>query len=628
MPLPTMNLFSEPYSPSGNVAADGVRKLLGAPRLDLLQTLVREAVQNSCDAAKLGGGPKVLFRLRRLTPDQRAMMRDVLLADLPEHKPTTRPVRDFLAAATPWVLEICDFGTTGLGGPTRADKPIPEGDQSDFVDFIRNIGSKRNTDLGGGTYGYGKSALYLASSCGLIVVDSQTAHGSKPVRRLIAAQLGEAFDAGPRRSRRFTGRHWWGRIDPSGDFVEPVEGRDAAGIARSLGFPERGPDATGTSIMILAPQFLAGNEDEVVGALKEALLWYFWPRMMQDVPDSRRLRVEIELDDVVQELPAPEQFSPLDLFCEAMREVRRNGKAVQSIESIRPAAVLGRLCIVKGAKGARQPLRRPANPLHEGGESSAEPSLFPEVCRHIAVMRPVELVVRYFDDGDPLPRDDMEWAGVFVTSDDPVIEKAFADSEPPAHDDWHPDMLPAKSWERKYVNVALKRIRDAGKAVAGGSQPARGGGVAGPSLAHVADIFGRVLGSAHLQGGAPRTSSGARVTGGEKKRYSVSRPRFERLDELDGVPVAIFRTEVRNSGRQELTLKLEPALVVDGGAAASELSGHAMPRVVDVRGADGAGLGSGTSLTIGLLSGELLLAVTMPGEGAVTVKARLEEGDL
>lgn len=627
MPLPVVNLFSEPYSPSGNVAADGVRKLLGAPRLDLLQTLVREAVQNSCDAAKLGSGPRVLFRLRRLTSDQRDTMRNVLLADLPDHKATARPVQDFLASKTPWVLEICDFGTTGLGGPTRADKPIPEGDQSDFVDFIRNIGSKRNTDLGGGTYGYGKSALYLASNCGLIVVDSQTTHGSKSVRRLIAAQLGEAFDAGPRRSRRFTGRHWWGRIDPSGDFVEPVEGRDAAGIARSLGFPERGPDATGTSIMILAPQFLAGNEDEVVGALKEALLWYFWPRMMEDVSESRRLRVEIELDGVVQELPDPEQVPPLDLFCEAMREIRRNGNAVQSVESQRPAAGLGRLCIVKGARGTRHPLRPPPNPVLDAGESSTEPSLFPDVCRHIAVMRPVELVVRYFDDGDPLPREDMEWAGVFVTSDEPAIEKAFADSEPPAHDDWQPDMLPAKSQGRRYVNIALKRIRDAGKAVAGGSQPARGGGVAGPSLAHVADIFGRALGSANLQGGSPRPGTGPRVTGSGKKRYSVSRPRFERLEELNGVPVAIFRSEVRNAGRQELTLKLEPALVVDGGAAAGEFSGHATPRVVDVRDADGTDLGSGASLPIGLLSGELQFAVTMPGDGAVTVKARLEEAD-
>jgi hypothetical protein len=627
MPLPVVNLFSEPYSPTGNVAADGVRKLLGAPRLDLLQTLVREAVQNSCDAAKLGRGPRVLFRLRRLTSDQRETMRDVLLAELPEHKPTAKPVRDFLKTANPWVLEICDFGTTGLGGPTRADKPIPEGDQSDFVDFIRNIGSKRNTDLGGGTYGYGKSALYLASSCGLIVVDSQTTHGSKSVRRLIAAQLGEAFDAGPRRSKRFTGRHWWGRIDPKDDFVEPVEGRDAVGIARALGFPERGPDATGTSIMILAPQFLADNKDEVVGALKEALLWYFWPRMMEDVSDSRRLRVEIELDGVVQELPAPEQVPPLELFCEAMREVRQNGNAVQSVESQRPAAVLGRLCIVKGARGNRQPLRPPANLVREGGESSSEPSLFPDVCRHIAVMRPVELVVRYFDDGEPLPREDHEWAGVFVTSEDPAIEKAFADSEPPAHDDWQPEMLPAKSPGRRYVNIALKRIRDAGKAVAGGSQPARGGGVAGPSLAHVADIFGRALGSTNLQGGAPRTSTSGRVSGGGNKRYSVSRPRFERLEELDGVPVAIFKSEVRNSGRQELTLKLEPALVVDGGAAAGEFSGRATPRVVDVRDADGAGLGSGTSLPIGMLSGELHFAVTMPGDGAVTVKARLEEGN-
>ena len=45
----------------------------------------------------------------------------------------------------------------------------------------------------------------------------------------------------------------------------------------------------------IAPQFVDENIDDVIGAIQEALLWNFWPRMMADVPPSRKLDVTIEL---------------------------------------------------------------------------------------------------------------------------------------------------------------------------------------------------------------------------------------------------------------------------------------------------------------------------------------------
>jgi hypothetical protein len=612
MPPATLSLFSEPYSPSGNVAADGVKKLLGAPRLDLLQTLVREAVQNSCDAAKNGNGPRVLFRLRRLSPEQREIVRSCVLVGLPDHAETSDPVRDFLSDDAPWVLEICDFETSGLAGPTRADVPPAEGEHTDFVDFIRNVGSKRNTDLGGGTYGYGKSALYLASNCGLIVVDSETTCNGHSARRLIAAQLGEAHDAVVEgEPRRFTGRHWWGCLDPSGTFVDPLEGEVACQLASLLGMPARASGETGTSIMIVAPQFVENNVADVIGALQEALLWYFWPRMMRDVPASRRLDARVELDGVLQPLPAPEDTPPLDLFCEAMTGIRRNDAGVEKVESSRPAAMLGRLNIVKGFRGDRVPLR-------SDGES-----LFPETSRHIAVMRPVELVVRYFE-GDPLPQPEFEWAGVFVTSSEPEIERAFADSEPPAHDDWQPEMLADKSWARRYVRVALSRIRDAAKAVAGGQQSGASGQRDGPSLAHVADLFGKVLGSANAHGAGAR-GGGTGGGGSGRRASSVSRPVFERLVDAGEHAVALFRTDVRNDTGEALVLRIDPSLVVDGSAASAEITGHRLPTVLEARAGDGTLLGSGNTIQIGSHAGPVILLVSMPDNGAVLVKAALEE---
>jgi hypothetical protein len=611
MPATTLSLYSEPYSPSGNVAADGVKKLLGAPRLDLLQTLVREAVQNSCDAANDGDGPIVQFRLRRLSEDQLEFMRSFILTELPDHDETSDPVRNFMSSDEPWVLEICDFGTTGLAGPTRADLPVAEGEHTDFVDFIRNVGSRRDTDLGGGTYGYGKSALYLASRCGLIVVDSETTDRGEGVRRLIAAQLGEAHDAGPDGDvRRYTGRHWWGCFDDEERFVEPLDGEDAAEFAMRMGLPERSSGDTGTSIMILDPQFVNDNLLDVIGALQEALLWHFWPRMMRDVPAARRLEVVVELDGAMHPVPQPEDVGPLDLFCQAMRGIRENEMSVQAVESQRPAAVLGHLNIVKGMRGERVPLRADGQ------------SLFPETSRHIAVMRPVELVVRYFD-GDPLPQAGLEWAGVFVSSHDPAIEKAFADSEPPAHDDWQPEMLERGTWARRYVKVALSRIKDAAKSVAGCQLQQSAGHRDGPSLAHVADLLGKALGSVNPQGAGPRIV-GRGVTG-SRRAFSVSRPVFERLQEAEDGLVACFGADIRNEGGARLELRLEPSLVIDGAAAGAEIEGYQMPEVLQVVSASGETLGVGSTISIADFAGSITILVSMPDDGAVMVKGALAE---
>jgi hypothetical protein len=611
----TLRLHSEPYSPSGNMAATGVRKLLGAPRLDLLQTVVREAVQNCCDAAKNGVGPRVIFRLRRLTAAQLWILGSCVLAELPRHADTADPIRQFLRSDNPWVLEICDFATTGLEGPTRADLSVADGERTDFINFVRDIGTARDTVLGGGTYGFGKSALYLASNCSLILVDTETRCGGLPVRRILGAQLGDAHVATVEGiDRRFTGRHWWGVTEGREGFADPLEGEDAATLSNELGLPERARGETGTSIMIVDPQFVDENIRDVVGAIQEALLWNFWPRMMADVPAERRLDVSVELDGEDQQMPAPESTPPLDLFCDAMSGIRNGAASVRKVECQRPAAELGQLNIVKGFRGERVPLRL-------DGES-----LFPATNRHIAVMRPVELVVRYFDDGDPLPQQEFEWAGVFITSADPEIEKAFADAEPPAHDDWQPDILPMKSWARRYVRVALSRIRDAAHAVAGGKAEERGGQVAAPSLGQVADLFGRALGSANRQGAGPR-SGGSGPGGGGRRASAISRPIFEKLDEASGEAFALFRSDVRNDDGSALVLELQPTVVVDGGGTAAEGGSDEPPRIVAVWSDEGMVTERDGRYELGEYAGRLHIAVGLPRDGAVTLKASVAVGE-
>ena len=147
--------------------------------------------------------------------------------------------------------------------------------------------------------------------------------------------------------------------------------------------------------------------------------------MMRDTPLHQRFKCRVEIDGSRLSIPSPEDFPPLDLFSKAMRAVRSGtGNDVKSIASQKPAKVLGTLAIEPGLRTPRRPI------VGEG-------SLFPSASHHIALMRPIELVVKYLE-GSPLPDERLEWAGVFVTSRDEEVEQAFADSEPPVHDDWIP----------------------------------------------------------------------------------------------------------------------------------------------------------------------------------------------
>lgn len=552
-----LQLYSEPFAKTGNMAAEGFRRLLGRPTLGLLQTLIREGIQNVLDAAHGNRGPTVLVRLRTLSPNQQKVLNEQVLADRPLGDATRADIEKALAKPGLRVLELCDFGTEGLSGPTRADLPDDGREPLNFVNFMRNVGAARDTHQGGGTYGYGKSSLYAMSDCSTIVVDSQTHCAGRAERRLMACHLGVAFDAtiGSGKRRRFTGRHWWG-VPEGADSIEPATGGDAIALSGLLGMPSRDEQQTGTSILIIDP--LLGDESmhSAIDDVVETILWNFWPRMVASTPESRKLKVEVELDGEMVPVPAPEEFPPLDLFAAAIADHRKGGRGVEPIHCGRPKRQLGNLVKKEGLRTERR------------GIAARDRSCIPRQASHIALMRPVELVVKYIE-GDPLPDRRFDWVGVFICSDSDEVEEAFALAEPPAHDDWVPDNLP-KGNAKTFVRVALKRLEEIARphpvlTVASGASVENG-----PSLAATAATMGKFLDSVSASGPGRQThgSSGA----SQRKSLAISAPRFVGL-QLDGSgrPVARFRAELQNDASDEnLYLVALPHLVVDGGSTADD----------------------------------------------------------
>ncbi len=503
-----LTLFSEPFARTGNIAGEGFRRLLGRPALGLLQTVIREALQNSVDAAPAGNSVEVKLRYRVLSGSELEQFRALAFSEIPPslsepqasvtEEDEAQGLHRGLLGSHLGIFEIADFNTSGLAGPTRADE-ISEVEDLDFVNFFRNVGAARDTNLGGGTYGYGKTSLYALSGCSTIIVDSQTTCARQPVRRVMGCHLGNAFqDDHDGTPKRYTGRHWWGREDGEGG-VDPAEGDEATQLADALGFPKRDEARMGTTIAIIAPHI---DEDaDLSSELVESVLWNFWPRMCETTSPDRKISITLEIEGIDVPIPVPETFPPLDLYAQALAKARAcEGKEIQSP---RYKAVLGNLAIVHGLRSPRADI------------AQRDGSLLPGRSAHIALMRPVELVVRYLP-GEAFPDDRLEWAGVFICSDEPDIECAFADAEPPAHDDWIPDMLP-KGREKTLVNVALREIRLEAQTYAQPKSLAVRTEQKGPSVAGTATKLGKLLGQTSSKGPGRRASGG----GGRKTQEDL-----------------------------------------------------------------------------------------------------------
>jgi len=613
--LTCLQLYSEPFAPTGNIAAEGSKNLLGRPPLSRLQTVLREAIQNSVDAAKSDGPVTVLVRLRTLTKTQHEALQQSIFTSLAEGAESCRSLRDCLNSESLQVLEICDFGTWGLSGPTNADAPDTSAEPQNFVNFIRNIGAPRDVHHGGGTYGYGKTSFYAMSKCATIVVDSQTTEEGRPVRRLMGCHLGTTFigNGGAAGKRRFTGRHWWGVGEAEGT-TDPAAGDLARQLSASVGMVERSAQQTGTSIMMLAPgldeEEGRSAEDDII----ETVLWNFWPRMTRSAPPSRKLELILEIEGDRVAIPPPESFPPLDIFANAIADIR-SGKDVQRIRCGKPQATLGKLAI---SKGARCPRVGPA--LLKG---SAIP---PQAC-HIALMRPVELVVKYLT-GDPFPDSRYEWAGAFVCSKDDEIESAFAEAEPPAHDDWVPDNLP-KGHARTFVRVALRDLRQAAKSVAGQIAGTSHDEQRGPSLARTAAKLGRILAMSSSRG--PGHPARAKHPSSRLRRSTyVSAPQFVALKaEADGSKRACFEAELVNDGSSgDLWIKADPFLLMDGAAVKPKgLPDEYGIHVTRMALGDSLQTCGEGKLEVGTASGLLKIEVAIPDSAAVGLRIDFEEGE-
>jgi len=495
MSNPKLIARSEPMPPQGG-DKEGASPLAG--HFGLASLLVRESVQNAWDARddERGENTPVRFQIDGfdIDTDELEHLRTLIpAADLKGFErvdedsdsqgilhPDVALQRDLVR-----ILVISDRNTVGLCGPThsglewepvRLGKPLPRGQQR-FANFVRNMG-RATSDTGGGdggSYGVGKSALWMASECGTILIHSRTTdEDGEPVERFIGTVHGEHFYSD---GREFTGRHFIGTEGKDG-LVEPLVRAHAAAAARGLPLPsyaadKGGEQVFGTSIVIVAPRMQFDWPTEM-DRLRDAVRWHVWPKRVSGVryetaPQDMDIRLgwnnhDVALSDPLDD-PEIKPYAKALLDCARDRNSGEDGRDAVA-QCHRPKKVLG-VAKFRTAGLADDNVfhitlseseLQEASPIHPDEEEllDTEPAVdFDFPWGQIALIRREPLLlVRYELIGGPdAARNEV---GVFLSADDAEVENALTKAEPPAHDDWISKIVP-KDHVRDHRRTLAKR---------------------------------------------------------------------------------------------------------------------------------------------------------------------------
>ena len=490
---------------------------------------------------------------QRIKGDRLVSLQKLFGSDSLQHLPL---LGSLLELDTVDAVEIRDFGTVGLSGPTIASDPRTP---RRFVNFVRNIGVEKGADEAGsgGTYGFGKGSYYRLSSAHTIIIHTRTMNASGVIEsRFMVAALGDAFDDG---SCAFTGRHFFGIQGPN--TAEPVIQDEADALADSLGFGV--PDGeTGTAILILG--FSPGSRLELeessdpidlelaLHCMMEQLIWQCWPKLI-DTGDGPEVHYRVTLDGTDISRRGWEEMPVLDNLIVQFRKALEGSGDL--IEHKTRRIELGRLATDKFRVDNRLLLG------HEAVIGFIPPT------HHVALIRKPHLVVKYLN--GPLPTSpDVGWNGVFLVADDARIDRVFASAEPPTHDDWHFQNL--QEADGKLVNHALKGIM---KSLNTTYEEAVRQADGATEVSALAGLLGGMLGLSGFGSNEEEPDTGPIGTREARaKRATRYNPTQVNIVLKDGQPFceAIFMMSELPSGK---ALQIELKTAIDAGVATEDLPG-------------------------------------------------------
>lgn len=428
---------------------------MGATELSRAETLLRETVQNTWDARLPGVRPEYGITARFLAAPAMRTLREQIFRDLPRTSPLESSLRkDNLAA-----VEIYDRGTSGLDGPLDPSSHQVDSSRSNFVKLIYDIGSTKPAGTGsGGTYGFGKTAAFTASSSRTVLYWTVCRSTDGLEHRLIAVCHGTEYSED---RLRYTGVHWWGSKAAKSDVVLPVTGNAARYLGERLFERHFREGETGTSILVLDPYLdfsvAESTQDEEtvedglslvtsrahLRSLQEqftsASVKYTWPKItVSPVTGTAPMALYIgrEQDPDPEEQRGVPDLRPHKRLLNELRHYQERGTSRTEEQTITEDGLLMQVTCRAMQKrwGGKSAYYGDIAVAKVVGYEKAGEDLSAWVTDRLCNMRhEAELVVNYLDVSG-IEAEGFHWFAVFKPR--ATFDQHFADSEPPAHDRW------------------------------------------------------------------------------------------------------------------------------------------------------------------------------------------------
>lgn len=567
--MTVLKRYSKPHE-AGDQASGGRDKLLkSTANLSRTELLIRETLQNSWDAREEGWRPAYGVRIRRVSSEVRRTLRQRVFSSRYDNLPS---LRRSLEEDNTYVLEIYDRGTVGLNGPVRANEAAAPGEPNNFNPLVFDIGTTKDADDSGGTYGFGKTAAFEASSANTLIYWSATENQYGEIEyRLIASALGDPYTVG---NRRYTGAHWWG--DPEKNEIMPLIGHAAQELGESLFDVHFGSDGEdhekGTSILILDPTVdnpetgrrtpvRTDKEAELLAkTICESLALHAWPKVIPDSSGETPMIIDVYHNDV-----------NLGVTEDTQIRYSRYGTALAHVRRLQGEPYSSGSAILKPYTGQLDLRDYPITLNRVSMETPATKAEFwgsrnDRVAGHLVLMKTVhvldddrtkgapmnqlalmrsraELLVAYDDMRSP-DAADFSWHGVFKPT--PEVDRHFARTEPSTHDAWTPNIA-GSDISKSIVDRTLKQIqRRVSEFLDVDGKPERDGGLSVKKFANSLSGFAPA-------GVIEQVPSGRRGTSQTGVRR---RPAKRELVTIDG-----YREIVRSDSLeadQEITFSVSP----------------------------------------------------------------------
>ena len=300
--------------PLGGMDASAMSKLFRNQDTSGVDSLARETLQNSWDAAESEEGFRMVFRFEEYSGANKKLIVDALnLGALDEYERNVRPMdfgkknalREYGDLAKPLrILYVEDYGAHGLRGP------IAWKSKSELFKAIYDIGSSDKNASAGGSYGFGKSAMFINSKIYCVVAYSGFASGF---------QRPGKSDETDTASRRLIGFAWWKghsqgthEYDGRGMLADgnvPFEDAEADALAVRMKISVRNPKnqaERGTTFAII-------DHSVDPGELMKSLETNWWPAI-----ERHGLKIEVHVNGE-RRTPDPARLAEIQPYRRAYR---------------------------------------------------------------------------------------------------------------------------------------------------------------------------------------------------------------------------------------------------------------------------------------------------------------------